>query len=169
QELEWVRCLLTAVGFGPEALRRVSAEELRKTIIRVRPHQPIEPLTDWNEDAGKRAWIRSAVNHLRPATSSAPFVLLPAGAPFGAVQVDPQACTLCMKCVPVCPESVLTGNSDRGELALIEESCIQCGGCVRTCPERAVTLLPRYTFIERARQEAQLLLSRDRVCDAQAG
>lgn len=159
-ETRWVRSILTGLGFGPEVLRMVGIEQIQSTAVRVRPHQPIEPLADWSEDGDKRKWLKEALEHLRKQTSSPPVVLLPSGAPFGAVQVDPATCTLCMKCVTVCPEFTLHGDLARTQLAFSEESCIQCGGCVRICPENAVTLQPRYTFSKDARTRAQTLVER---------
>jgi ferredoxin len=145
-QMEWCRAILAGLGFAQQVLRMVSADEMRKASVPVHPFQPVEPLAIWPEHAGKRTLLREAIQHLRRQTSSPPLALLPAGAPFGAVQIDPDACTLCMKCVPVCPETALIGDPARKRLAFVEASCIQCGGCVRICPEEAVTLQPRYTY-----------------------
>ena len=145
-QIEWGRAVLAGLGFGQEALRMVGADEMREAPIPFHPFRPIEPLEDWAESVGKRSLIRDAVEHLRQQASSPPFAVLAAGAPFGAVRVDPEACTLCMQCIPACPENALIGDRDGKRLAFVEASCIQCGGCVRVCPEEAVTLQPRFTY-----------------------
>ena len=70
-------------------------------------------------------------------------VPLPEGAPYGAVVVDRDACTLCLSCVSLCPSGALGDNPDRPELRFQEEACLQCGICATICPEDAVTLVPR--------------------------
>ena len=68
---------------------------------------------------------------------------LPAGAPYGAVLVDRDACTLCLSCVSLCPSGALLDNPDRPELRFVEDACLQCGLCANICPEDAITLQPR--------------------------
>ena len=70
-------------------------------------------------------------------------IALPAGAPFGALAVDPATCTLCMACTGACPTSALMSSNDTPQLRFIEKNCIQCGLCVQTCPEGAISLVPR--------------------------
>ena len=70
-------------------------------------------------------------------------VTLPDGAPYGAVEVNRDACTLCLSCVSLCPSGALGDNPDRPELRFQEEACLQCGLCETICPEDAVTLVPR--------------------------
>lgn len=65
------------------------------------------------------------------------------GAPYGAVEVDPNACTLCLSCVSLCPTGALGDNPDRPELRFQESACVQCGVCAAACPEDAIRLAPR--------------------------
>jgi len=44
----------------------------------------------------------------------------------------PVVCTLCEKCVSVCPTTALTIN-DHGYLTLNPELCTRCGDCVKAC------------------------------------
>ncbi len=69
---------------------------------------------------------------------------LPAGAPYGKVNVDPDACTLCLACVSACPTNALGDHPDKPQLTFIENACVQCGLCKKTCPESAISLEPRY-------------------------
>mgnify|MGYP003353600140 CR=1 FL=1 len=81
---------------------------------------------------------------------------LPAGAAFGAITVDPQACTLCKACVGACPESALLDAQDAPELRFIERNCVQCGLCEKTCPEGAIRLVPRLALGAAAKEAATL-------------
>ncbi|QDL92439.1 4Fe-4S dicluster domain-containing protein [Paroceanicella profunda] len=91
---------------------------------------------------GGRELVRAAMRALG-AGLDAP-VPLPEGAPYGAVLVDQEACTLCLACVSLCPTGALLDNPDRPELRFQEDACVQCGICAAACPETAITLEPRY-------------------------
>ncbi len=99
------------------------------------PGNPILPL------GGRREVVRSAATALR-GDDGAP-IPLPAGAPYGAVEIDPQACTLCLACVSLCPAAALGDNPGKPQVNFTEAACLQCGICANTCPEDAITLTPR--------------------------
>ena len=73
----------------------------------------------------------------------APVLPLPEGAPYGAVLLDRDACTLCLACVSLCPSGALLDNPDRPEVRFVEDACLQCGLCANICPEDAIALEPR--------------------------
>ena len=75
---------------------------------------------------------------------SAETLELPKGAPYGAIAVDEEACTLCLACVSLCPSGALADNPDKPQLRFQEDACLQCGLCKQVCPENAVTLEPRF-------------------------
>ncbi len=75
---------------------------------------------------------------------------LPAGAPYGAVVVDPDACTLCLSCASLCPTGALADNPDMPQLRFQEDACLQCGLCTRVCPEKAITLKPQFDLSDQA-------------------
>ncbi|NJS35498.1 MAG: 4Fe-4S binding protein [Brachymonas sp.] len=95
----------------------------------------------------KRSTLDLALDHLitnAPQTPLPESIALPkAGAPFGNLQINKDACTLCLSCVSACPSSALQDNPERPQLKFIEKNCVQCGLCVQTCPENAITLEPR--------------------------
>ena len=94
---------------------------------------------------GKRAVLRMALDHLHEcASASADCIELPDGAPFGAIKLDTDACTLCMACVSVCPAGALEDGGDSPALRFIEWNCVQCGICESACPEDAIRREPRY-------------------------
>ena len=89
----------------------------------------------------RRQVTRLAAKALRPAMDTP--IELPAGAPYGAVLVDRDACTLCLSCVSLCPSGALMDNEDAPQLLFQEDACLQCGICTHACPENAITLVPQ--------------------------
>ncbi|MBM7066961.1 4Fe-4S binding protein [Actibacterium sp. 188UL27-1] len=77
------------------------------------------------------------------ATDADSVLPLPAGAPYGAVVIDKEACTLCLACVSLCPVGALGDNPDAPQVNFQESACLQCGICASTCPETAITLAPQ--------------------------
>ncbi len=75
---------------------------------------------------------------------------LPDGAPYGALEIDTDACTLCLACVSLCPSGALGDNPDAPQLRFQEDACLQCGLCARACPEQAITLVARMDLSEAA-------------------
>ena len=53
--------------------------------------------------------------------------MLPAHAPFGAVEIDTPGCTLCLSCVAACPTGALSDDPNRPMLRFSEEACVQSG------------------------------------------
>ncbi len=68
---------------------------------------------------------------------------LPAGSPFGRVELNTSACTLCLACVAACPVGALRDDENAPTLRFAEDACVQCGICKSTCPEKAISLTPR--------------------------
>ncbi|MBS1303725.1 4Fe-4S binding protein [Loktanella sp. SALINAS62] len=95
----------------------------------------------------RRQVARLAARTLNPDVDVIP---LPAGAPYGAVLVDTDACTLCLACVSLCPSGALGDNADRPQLRFQEDACLQCGLCAGVCPEDAITLKPQLDLTEAA-------------------
>jgi ferredoxin len=96
---------------------------------------------------GKRDVMRLALRELhRAAPAPVDLVPLPQGAPFGAVEIDAEGCTLCLACVSACPTGALLDNPERPMLRFAEDACVQCGLCAATCPEKVITLRPQLDF-----------------------
>lgn len=107
----------------------------------------------------KRQLIRRAMDRLRAnaAVSVPESVALSAGAPFGAITVNADKCTLCMACVSACPASSLLAMGEEPGLKFVEESCLQCGLCRSTCPEDALSREPRYLYDTNIAREQRTL------------
>lgn len=98
-------------------------------------------------EGGKRDVARLALSALYDMAPAAKDVIeLPAGAPYGRVDIDVEGCTLCLACVGACPAAALNADDERPRLSFAEAACVQCGLCVATCPEKVIKLEPRYNF-----------------------
>jgi len=92
----------------------------------------------------KRTLVRLAARHLFEASDGGDVCFpLSDGAPFGAVAIDGESCSLCMACVSSCPASALAASSDSPRVSFVESRCHQCGLCKEVCPEGAIRLQPR--------------------------
>lgn len=149
RQLGVARALLEGLGYAGARLALVAADAAPAAAAQLGelPREAgLEP-AGYAAQNEKRTTLRLAIDHLharapRPA-ASAP---LPAGAPFGEVVLDRDACTLCMACVSVCPAAALQAGGETPALRFIEWNCVQCGLCETACPEDAVTLAPRILY-----------------------
>ena len=95
----------------------------------------------------KRDTLRFALRELhRAAPTPVDVIALPTGAPFGAVEIDVDGCTLCLACVSACPTGALSADTERPLLRFDEDACVQCGLCKATCPEKVISLTPQLDF-----------------------
>ena len=106
-----------------------------------KPISPILPIGD------RRQITRLAAKALNKDGALIP---LPVGAPFGAVLVNNDACTLCLSCVSLCPTGALMDNEDAPQLRFQEDACLQCGICSNACPENAISLQPQLDLSDEA-------------------
>lgn len=95
----------------------------------------------------RRQVARVAAKAMMPEAEILP---LPENAPYGAVLVNTDACTLCLSCVSLCPSGALGDNPDLPQLLFQEDACLQCGICATICPETAITLEPRMNLTDAA-------------------
>lgn len=131
--------------------RAIAGDEARVTILDVNDpdglesalygisHEPLvkDPILPLG---GRREVTRMAAAALNPSEKP---IVLPEGAPYGAVNIDSDACTLCLACVSLCPVGALGDNPDMPQVRFQEAACLQCGICAGTCPEKAITLTPQ--------------------------
>ncbi|MEM8665524.1 MAG: 4Fe-4S binding protein, partial [Pseudomonadota bacterium] len=148
REMALAAAILSGVGRGgivalidaadPDALE----EALYDRPVPAALEEPILPLGD-----------RRQVTRLAAAALSggdADRVPLPEGAPYGAIDIDTDACTLCLACVSLCPPGALSDNPDKPMVSFQETACVQCGVCQTACPENAITLRPQLDLAKEA-------------------
>src|SRR5258708_30686345 len=142
--------ILAGLGCSGEKLATIETDDpfvLGAALRAIEPGNMALPPADFLPLGGKRDVLRLALSELRRvAPRPAERIALPAGAPFGAVEIDAAGCTLCLSCVSACPTGALSDDPDRPVLRFSEAACVQCGLCKATCPEKIVTLVPRLAF-----------------------
>lgn len=164
RQMSFAQTILSGLGLGEERFQLVkttSLAELEKAVWEPTSPRTLTPAT-FNLSNEKRATLDFTFDHFsRHAPVRKEQVALPAGAPYGAVVVDQQKCTLCLACVGACPEGALIDAKDQPQLRFIERNCVQCGLCEKTCPEDAITLAPRLLLTAAATQP--VVLNEDKV------
>lgn len=142
--------IMTGLGYAGAhvQLLRVSGADELALALRHAPHGDVPARrAGFNVAADKRNTLDYALEHLlREAPQPVEEIALPAGSPFGALDVDAATCSLCMACVGACPASALQDGLNLPQLRFIEKNCVQCGLCADTCPEDAISLVPRLSF-----------------------
>lgn len=156
QQIATAQAILSGLGYDGhhvQLLHARTAPELETALYSLQPAQvPPTPAT-FNVAAEKRGTLDFAIEHLlKFAPQLQEEIALPAGSLFGTIEINRDACTLCMSCVGACPESALMDTSDVPQLRFVEKNCVQCGLCEKTCPEQAITLTPRLSLSENARK-----------------
>ena len=114
----------------PDALE----DALYTATVEMPAHDTILPV------GGRRDVTRLAATALNGDQAVLP---LPDGAPYGKIEIDTDACTLCLACVSLCPAGALGDNPEKPSVRFQETACLQCGLCASSCPERAITLTPQ--------------------------
>ncbi len=167
-QMQQAQALLTGLGYAqPEQaviqlvhatqaleldaeLQRLTTDKAGKS--RFKAHVP---LATFAIAAEKRSTLSLVIDHLlehapvlkaKTSTEAAAIALPKEGALFGSVDVNKDACTLCMSCVSACPANALQDNQQAPQLRFVEKNCVQCGLCVSTCPEKALQLVPRLSL-----------------------
>jgi ferredoxin len=160
KQMQFAQAILSALGYAGEHFRWLVGEDaarLESGLWDLAPAASVSKAAIFNVAAEKRGTLEFALEHLaKLAPTPRDEIALAAGAPYGQVQIDTKACTLCMACVGACPESALLDGRERPMLKFIERNCVQCGLCVTTCPEDALSLAPRLLLAPQAKQEVIL-------------
>lgn len=159
--------ILTGLGFGPGRIDTIETDDpdLLLEALRAIPSMPPAPRpASFRPQGGKKGVLRFALTELhRAAPDPVGVIALPEGAPFGAVEIDADGCTLCLSCVSACPTGALRDDPERPMLRFVEDACVQCGLCKATCPENVVTLKPQIDF-DAARAPARILKEEEPFC-----
>jgi ferredoxin len=158
RQMRFAETIVQALGYQGEHLRLLRAtnpEELESGVWTACEALAVRLPATFHWSADKRTTLALAIEHLSAhAPTPVQEIALPLGAPFGAIEVDRDTCTLCLACVGSCPEGAILDHpqSELPQLRFIESQCVQCGICAATCPERAITLKPRLALSAEARQ-----------------
>jgi ferredoxin len=145
-----------ALGYQGEHFRVVDGDDVAAIDSALwRPHAPlgVRVAATFAATNEKRTTLALALDHLaQHAPVPQRQIALPPGAPFGAITVNADQCTMCLACVGSCPESAILDNPEKPQVRFIEQRCVQCGICAKTCPEHAIALVPRLDLTPEARQ-----------------
>ncbi|MEL6584141.1 MAG: 4Fe-4S binding protein [Pseudomonadota bacterium] len=151
--LETQVALASALG-GGEAVRLLDIQDPDMLGEALRAEMHPAPLAAPVLTMGTR---RQVARLSSKALNEADAVLeLPEGAPYGAVLVDTDACTLCLACASLCPSGALGDNPEKPQLRFQEDACLQCGLCANVCPENAITLEPQMNLADSAMHQQVL-------------
>ncbi|MEE8500878.1 MAG: 4Fe-4S binding protein [Kiloniellales bacterium] len=154
EQIGLIETVMEGLGYGGgrvQVLDAADPDAVAAALYDLAPRAPV-PAGSFLPMGGKRTRLMLAFRHLHAQAPNRVEILpLPAGAPFGAVEVEAKGCTLCLACVGACPTGALLDNPDRPWLGFNEEACVQCGLCRTTCPESVIALVPRLNFTEAAR------------------
>ena len=149
QTIALAEAILAGIGLEGDRVATIETDDpfaLGDALRAVTLGAPVPGPASFAPAGGRRDVLRLAVRELhRAASTAAEIIALPAGAPFGAVEVA-DGCTLCLACVSACPTGALSDDPDRPVLRFTEDACVQCGLCKATCPEKVITLVPRLAF-----------------------
>ncbi|MCT7377176.1 4Fe-4S binding protein [Chelativorans sp. EGI FJ00035] len=142
--------LTQSLGYSAQACDLIEADDpdmLRSALDQVVPGvAPAQPSTFLPLGKKRHVLENTMVELHRAAPTPVDRVELPAGAPFGSLDIDVDGCTLCLSCVSACPTGALSDSEDKPALYFAESACVQCGLCAATCPEHVITLAPQLDF-----------------------
>ncbi|MGE0279288.1 MAG: 4Fe-4S binding protein [Rhizobiaceae bacterium] len=142
--------ILAGLGFDGARVATIETDDpfaLGEALRAIAPLKAAERAAAFVAHGGKREVMRLALRELHGvAPAPVDIVPLPAGAPFGTIEVNVEGCTLCLSCVSACPTGALGDEPERPLLRFNEDACVQCGLCKATCPEKVISLRPQLDF-----------------------
>ena len=150
QTLALAQPILAGLGFGDNRVATIETDDpdaLAEALRAIENREGAPRPASFLPVGAKREVMRLALRELqRAAPAPVDLVALPETAPFGAVEINVEGCTLCLACVSACPTGALGDNAERPMLRFTEDACVQCGLCKATCPEKVITLKPQLDF-----------------------
>jgi ferredoxin len=156
KQMGYAQAILEGLGYAGKHFDVLEARSL-ESLWSLAPAASVGKAATFNLSPEKRTTLDFALGHLADeAREKNEAIPLPAGAPFGTLAINKDACTLCKACVGACPESALTDAQESLALRFFEWNCVQCGLCANTCPEEAITLQPRLLLGPQAKEARTL-------------
>jgi ferredoxin len=154
RQMGYAQTIVNALGYEG---KHFSLLENVSQLWELEPAATVAKAAGFNLSTEKRTTLDFAIDHLAKEKRLADKAIpMPAGAPFGALAVNKQTCTLCKACIGACPEAALLDSPETPSLRFIERNCVQCGLCVETCPENAIALVPRLLIGAQAKEPVTL-------------
>jgi ferredoxin len=154
RQLGYAQTILTSLGY--HGAHAAVVRDI-KALAALAPAATVAKPAVFNLSREKRTTLDFVVDHLATqAPSRRDVIEMQRGAPFGAITVNKDRCTLCKACIGACPESALIDATETPALRFIERNCVQCGLCVNTCPEDAIRLVPRLVIGPQAKEAVTL-------------
>ena len=80
---------------------------------------------------------------------------------YGKIQVNEDACTLCLSCVAACNVDALVANVSDNSLRINPSVCTSCGYCLASCPEKECISLQEDTLELNPMWFTEQLLAKD--------
>ena len=125
--------ILKGLGFNGTRVATIETDDpdsLSEKLRMIAPMGSPARMATFSATGRKREVMRLALRELHAvAPTPVDVVPLPEGAPFGAVEVNVEGCTLCLSCVSACPTGALSDDPERPMLRFAEDACVQCGLC----------------------------------------
>jgi ferredoxin len=154
KQMSFAEAILNGLGYAGAHFTVLNGDDLENQLWNLQPAATVLKAATFNLSTEKRTSLDFAFDFL--SKSKPGEIPLPAGAPFGAVAVNKQTCTLCKACISACPEGALLDSPEGPVLKFIERNCVQCGLCEKTCPEDAIRLAPRLLLGAQAKEAVTL-------------
>jgi ferredoxin len=148
--LRFAEPILAGLGFGAGRAATIETDDpdaLGAVLRAIDGGAATKTPASFQPVGAKRDIMKLALRELqRAAPVPVDVIALPAGAPFGTVEVNAEGCTLCLSCVAACPTGAMIDDPERPMLRFQEDACVQCGLCKATCPEKVISLVPQIDF-----------------------
>jgi ferredoxin len=157
KQMSFAEAIVQGLGFAGVHFTVLEGADLENQLWNLQPAAGVATVATFNLSTEKRTSLDLAFDVLSKNSKNKNRQFdLPQGAPFGAITVNKETCTLCKACIGACPESALLDSPEAPLLRFIERNCVQCGLCEKTCPENAIALVPRLLLDEKAKQPVTL-------------
>jgi len=154
KQMSFAEAVLQGLGYKGAHFVVIEATNAEKALWDLAPAETVTKTATFNLSTEKRTSLDFAFDFL--SRTKGERIDLPSGAPFGAITVNKETCTLCKACIGACPEAALLDSPESPMLRFIERNCVQCGLCEKTCPEDAIRLVPRLLLGAQAKEAVTL-------------